>query len=321
MLLETLVSLANTEEGRLRLLSDYRRPLLDLIGLFVQQFERIVERGSEDADSEDEEENSAACNVRKCVGLFYRLYGALHRGGISFALSLKENFNSSRGATKLKAHFRMFLGHPLLRDNEIVEAEDVEAFASLALAARAYMDNTADFADLHAASTLASVLHTGTSSRPDASSSEFTKKLTDSDRAPAVKRQRTSLPEPLSHGKASLQKSPNRVENRDKMDGAEEVAAGKKRRVKAQAALTEPRGGSACLENHTWNLCKCMHAQICRYICKLGRICTLKCTQTRSKKCTRSQQCPENRECACLSMSFFLLSCTRTNVVHMAPSR
>jgi hypothetical protein len=243
MLLETLVSLGNTDEGRMRLLSDYRKPLLELIGLFVQQFERIVERGQEDADGEEEEEYSAAGNVRKCMGLFYRLYGALHRGGAFFAESLREHFTSSRGATKLRAHFRMFLGHPLLRDNEIIDAEDVEAFASLALAARSHMDNGADGAGFAIASSWAPAQTASSDKAP----ADHGKKPAGADSPSPAKRQRMSLAASNqgSHYGRGAHRGAAKVDVKEKSGGEADGSPGKKRRVKAQAALAGPRGNKA----------------------------------------------------------------------------
>ncbi len=130
LVLETLVSIASHDEGRGWVIAEYLDRVLGLVLLFHDKFDDIAAVGAQQGEAEDAGEGDGSegnsqlsgHNARKVMGLFFRLYGALHEDERAFLLRLAAGFEA-RGAPApaLRAHLEALQNHPLLRDNDILD--------------------------------------------------------------------------------------------------------------------------------------------------------------------------------------------------------
>ena len=126
LIFETLISVANCEKGRACLLTQHLKPFLELILKFVDTFERIVQIGASSRD--DESEGSQGQRAKKLLGLVFRLYGSMHDESNLFLERLMEYFPGGEGGSRLRGHLQAFHADPLLRNNDMLETEDVDRF-------------------------------------------------------------------------------------------------------------------------------------------------------------------------------------------------
>jgi len=98
LLLETLVSVGVNPHGRRLLLVDWQKPLMDLVGLFVGKIDKLMVRASAiQADfggwgAGGEDLPAEYTSTKKFLGLFFRLYGAVHDSEGLFVQQLFDHF-------------------------------------------------------------------------------------------------------------------------------------------------------------------------------------------------------------------------------------
>mmetsp|Transcript_33517 Transcript_33517/g.79107 ORF Transcript_33517/g.79107 Transcript_33517/m.79107 type:complete len:1224 (-) Transcript_33517:97-3768(-) len=134
LLFETLISIAHDDNGRAVLLGEHEKPFLELILKFVDRFEQIVEIGAESSDEDGEPDGTEAQSAKKLLGLVFRLYGAMHEKNHLFLERLLAHFSGQKGMSLLRSHLQAFHADPLLRNNDIIETEDVDRFYLLFVA-------------------------------------------------------------------------------------------------------------------------------------------------------------------------------------------
>ncbi|KAJ1476853.1 hypothetical protein T484DRAFT_1823517 [Baffinella frigidus] len=131
VLLEALVSTGGQDEGRACLLSDFSKPLISTIALFVARFQHIAEQaalGHGHGDGAPPQPDS----YQKLLGLFFRLYGVLHDEESNlFVTHLLTRFGSALRRGQLRRHLDVFQKSELVRQNAMIESEDVDRYFKL----------------------------------------------------------------------------------------------------------------------------------------------------------------------------------------------
>jgi len=120
-MVEVLVFLALKQTSRVVLMQEFKKPFMELLGLFVAQFSRISDRAGE-----SESDGSAVAST--FLAHFYRLYAALDDESDQFCSLLVTHFHGSRGMTKLGSHIRMFGALKSSAEDDLIGDEDEQRF-------------------------------------------------------------------------------------------------------------------------------------------------------------------------------------------------